>query len=403
MTEAKPRGRSLGPVLLTVLLDLLGFGLVIPLLSFYAEDYGATPLQVTLLMAVYSIAQFVFAPVWGSLSDRIGRRPVMLLSIAGSALALSGFALATTVPMLFLFRGLHGMCAANISTAQAYVADVTTPENRARGMGLIGASFGLGFSLGPWLGGELSAFGLVVPIWTAAGLSALNFAWALFGLPESRPVGDRATARRPLDPRALWKGVSHPVVGAAIALTFAATFAFALLESTFALVAEHSWDMGAQDVGRLFGLIGVVGIVIQGGLIGRLVARFGERILVIFGYLCTASGLVTLGLAPGGLTVWGGCTLIAIGQSVANPSLQSLISRAVSADEQGAILGVNQSLGALARATAPPLGGTLYTHVARGAAMLVGGAVMGLALLLAGPATRRARDGRLAGPSAGGH
>lgn len=386
------RGKGLGPVLLTVLLDLVGFGLVIPLLSFYAEDFGASALQVTVLMAVYSLAQFLFAPLWGSLSDRIGRRPVMLVSIAGSAVFLALFAASTSLWQLFLFRTLHGACAANISTAQAYVADVTEPEDRAKGMGLIGASFGVGMSLGPFLGGELSPWGLSAPIWAAAGLSALNFVWALFGLKESRPVGDGATSTRTIDPRALITALQHPVVGLAIGLTFVQTFAFSMMESTFALVAEHSWAMNAQDVGRLFGGIGVVGIVIQGGLIGRLVKAFGERVLIGVGYVLNAVGLIVLAFTPPGLGIWLGCIAVAAGISIVNPSLASLISRAANADNQGSVLGSNQSLSALARAVAPTVGGFLFTHWFLGGAFLTGGILMLVALGLSIPAVGRVKS-----------
>lgn len=391
------RGRSLGPVLLAVLVDLLGFGLVIPLLSFYAEEFGAGPVQVTLLMACYSLAQFVFAPVWGQLSDRIGRRPVMLVSIAGTALTLAGFAAAPSLAWLFVFRTLNGICAANISTAQAYVADITTPENRARGMGLIGASFGLGFTLGPFFGGELSRYGLEVPIWLAAGLAAINFVWAFFGLPESRPIGDRAKAERTLDPFAIGRVLGHPAVGLTILLAFVATSAFAMMEGTFSLVAEHRWGMDAGHVGRMFGLIGIIGIVIQGGLIGRLVRRFGEPTLVAAGYALNAAGLVALAFAPAGPAVWGGCTLIAFGTSMANPSLNALISRGASEDDQGGVLGVNQSLGALGRAVGPTAGGLLYSHWFVGGGFLTAGLMMFAALFLSFPAARRAVAGRARG------
>jgi len=174
------------PVLGAVVLDLVGFGIVIPLLTFYAEEYGAGPVAVTLLMAVYSLAQFLMAPVWGALSDRFGRRPIMLFSIGMATICLAGFAWAESLVMLFVFRTLHGAAAANISTAQACVADVTTPENRAKGMGLIGAAFGFGFTVGPFLGGELSVHGLAAPIWFAAALSALNFVAAVVWLKETR-------------------------------------------------------------------------------------------------------------------------------------------------------------------------------------------------------------------------
>jgi multidrug resistance protein len=372
--------RALGPVILTVLIDLIGFGIVIPLLTFYTEDYGATAVQVTMLMAVYSIAQFAFAPVWGQLSDRYGRRPIMLFSIAGTCLTLAGFAAANTLWLLFVFRTLNGACAANISTAQAYVADVTTPENRARGMGLIGASFGVGLSLGPFIGGELAQFGYAVPIWAAAGLAAFNFGWAWFKLPESHTR--RSHRVRTLDPRIALRALRHPVIGVAIGLTFVATFAFSMMEATFTLVAEHVWSMEAHDVGRLFGLIGGIGIVIQGGLIGRLVGAFGERRLIGAGYLTTAAGLCWFAFIDGGLAIYGACVLIAIGTSLANPSLQALISRGASSDEQGAVLGANQSLAALARALAPTIGGLLFAHWFTGGAFLGGGLLMLAALLL---------------------
>lgn len=399
MTGQKTPG--LGPVLLTVLLDLLGFGLVIPLLAFYAEEHGATELQVTLLMAVYSVAQFVMAPFWGGLSDRIGRRPVMLVSVGLTAAMLFGFAMADTLWLLFLFRGLHGAAAANISTAQSYVADVTTPENRARGMGLIGASFGLGFTLGPWVGGELSRFGYEAPILLAAGLSTLNLVWVALRLPESRPPEARQARvegeGRTLSPTRLVRGLRHPVVGLCIALTFVAVFAFAMMEGTFALIAKHRWAMDATEVGRVFALIGVIGIVIQGGLIGRLTRRFGEPLLVGLGYALNAGGLAFLAFSAGGASMWAGCTLIAMGSSLANPSLNALISRATRADEQGAVLGVNQSFSALARATAPQTAGVLYTVWFDGGAMAAGSLLMLGALVLSIPATRRAISNRSSG------
>lgn len=399
MADDRP---GLGPVLLTVLLDLLGFGLVIPLMSFYAESFGASPIQVTMVMASYSVAQFFFAPAWGLLSDRVGRRPVMLASIAGTAVFLSLFALATDLWMLVLFRFLHGACAANIGTAQAIVADLTKPENRARGMGMIGAAFGLGFTFGPFIGGVLSRYGMTAPIWLAAGLSVINFVWTWLRLPETRVPGGPSAPVRTLDPMRIVRTVGHPVVGMAVTLTFVATFAFSMLESTFALVAEHEWSMSAQTVGWLFGMIGVVGIIIQGGLIGRLSKRFGEGPLLNAGYTCTATGMAVLALtapgrlwlADGWLGIVGGCLLIAIGTSLANPALSTLVSRAASADEQGGTLGVNQSLAALARAAAPTSAGVFYTAWYTGGAFAAASILMAGALVLSVPAARRAVRGR---------
>lgn len=405
------RTPGLGPVLLTVLLDLVGFGLVIPLLPFYAESYGATEQQAILLMGTYSLAQLFFAPLWGQLSDRVGRRPVMLFSIAGTALFLFAFALAPSLGWLYVTRFLHGACAANISTAQAYVADVTTPADRARGMGLIGASFGLGFTIGPFLGGELARFGLAAPILLAAGLSALNLVWAALRLPESRTPGAAPSARRSLDPTVLARALQHPTLGALLGLMFAGTLAFATMEFSFGLVAEHVWFPGSEHrevamrVGRMFGSIGVIGILIQGGLIGRLVKRFGEPRLIATGYAITGAGLLAMAGARGGWESWLVCALLAVGTSLSNPSVQALISRTASADEQGAVLGVNQSLGALARAGAPWLAAALYADPI-GLAALSGslglpaeadGAFRGLAFLVAGLGTWLALAASLAG------
>lgn len=395
---------GLGPVLLTVMLDLLGFGLVIPLMSFYVEGFGANPLQVTMVMAAYSIAQFFFSPAWGALSDRIGRRPVMLVSIAGTAIFLSLFALSTELWMLVLFRFLHGACAANIGTAQAIVADLTKPENRARGMGMIGAAFGIGFTFGPFLGGVLSQYGITVPIWLAAGLSVVNFGWAFARLPETRVAGAPSAPRRTLDPGRIVRTIRNPVVGMAVMLTFFATFAFSMLEATFALVAEHEWSMTAHTVGWLFGMIGIVGIIIQGGLIGRLSKRFGEATLLNVGYVSTTCGMAVLAMtAPGRLWIadgWlgivGGCLLVAVGTSLANPALSTLVSRAAAADEQGGTLGVNQSLAALARASAPTTAGLIYTAWYTGGAFAAAAMMMAGALVLSIPAARRAVAGRTA-------
>jgi DHA1 family tetracycline resistance protein-like MFS transporter len=388
-------------VFLTVVLDLVGFGIVIPLLTFYAETFHATPEQVTLLMACYSLAQFVCAPLWGQLSDRIGRRPVMLLSVGMTALMLAGFAGSTSLWMLFLFRTLHGAMTANISTAQACMADLTTPENRAKGMGLIGAGFGIGFTLGPVIGGvlasdpnaapgvhALSAAHLAVPLWLAAGLSALNFLLAVAWLPETRHAGS-SRSQRSISPAALWRALSLPTVGLCIALSALQVFSFALMESTFTLFAWHQRGMGPMANAELFGLVGIVGVIIQGGLIGRLVKRFGERPFVPIGLGVLAIGVALLPFAPG----MGGLACVfavmAVGQALATPSLQALISRGAAADEQGAILGSSQSLSALSRAAGPTLGGQLY-GLSPGLPFLMASALLIGAVGLAIPATARA-------------
>lgn len=393
MSDARPAtNRALLVVFLTVVLDLVGFGIVIPLMTFYAESFHATGIQVTLLMACYSLAQFFAAPLWGQLSDRVGRRPVMLASIALTVVMLAGFASATSLGMLFFFRTLHGVMTANISTASACVADLTSKENRARGMGMIGAAFGIGFTIGPFIGGELAATSLSAPIWLAAFLSAVNLVLAFFFLPETRhALSERS--QRPVNPAALLDALRNPVLGLAVLLVFVQVFAFALMESTFTLFAEHEHGLQPQDVGRLFGLVGVVGIVVQGGLIGRIVKRFGERPLVPLGLGLLAVSIGLLPLAPVGGATMALFATVAVGQGLANPSLQALISKGAAASEQGSVLGSSQSMSALARATGPALGGFLFDDWSHGAPFYVAAVCLLFGTLLAIPATRRAAAG----------
>lgn len=377
--------KAVYPLLLAVLLDLLGFGIVIPLLTFYVEEHGASALQVTLLMAIYSLMQFVFAPLWGALSDKHGRRPIMLFSIGMTAACLWGFALAPSLVWLFVFRGLHGAATANISTAQAAMADLTTPENRARGMGLIGAAFGVGFTLGPWMGGELSRFGYAVPIMVAAGLSMLNLLLAALLLPETRPVASAAPrhADRTLDPRRLLAALGHPVVGLCVLLTFALTLAFAMMESTFTLFASHVRQLDAPTVGRYFGVSGLVMILVQGGLIRHLVKRFGEAPLVPIGVGLLAISMVLLPLAPPPVWMVLVFCLMAVGQGISSPSLNAMISRGAGAHEQGLVLGANQSMSALARAVGPACAGVLYMSWGESSPFYAAGALLALAVGLA--------------------
>lgn len=380
--------KALLPVLLTVFLDLLGFGMVIPLLTYYALQFDASPVEVTLLMACYSLAQFLFTPLWGALSDRVGRRPVMLVSVAATAVGLAAFAASDALWMLFVFRTLHGMATANIATAQACVADLTTPENRAKGMGLIGAAFGVGFTVGPFMGGELSRFGLSVPFWVASGMSVLNFIITYFMLPETRKEGV-SSHRRPLSATAVFTVLRHPVVGLCVGLTFVNTVAFALMESAFTLFADHRWHLTAMEVGRMFGISGLLTVIVQGGLIGRLVKRFGERRLLPAGVLLLAVGLALLPFAPPFGAMVSVFALISVGQSISTPSLSSLISRGTAADEQGFVLGTNQSLSALGRVVGPAMSGFLFAGVSPAAPFWVSSGILGVGFLLALAAVRQ--------------
>jgi multidrug resistance protein len=354
VSDARRRS-SLGVIFFTVFLDLLGFGIVVPILPLYAEELHASKLEISILMSVYSVMQLLFSPVWGRLSDRVGRRPILLLSIFGSAGSQLGYAMAPSLWWLVVARGFAGACGANISAAQAYIADVTDEKGRAAGMGMMGAAMGLGFIFGPALGGYLSLHSARLPFFVAAGLSLCNFISALAILKEPRTAEERTPARR-----VTWAGLvraaTTPRLLTLMALYFLITFGFANLEATFALFLEHRFHYGGRDVGNLFTYIGVLMVVTQGVLVRRLVPRLGERALVIAGTLLMAAGMLLQGFtwSLGPLLLAIGLT--AIGNGFNNPSLSSLISRAAGGDQQGGVLGVAQALGALARVVGPMVG-----------------------------------------------
>jgi MFS transporter, DHA1 family, tetracycline resistance protein len=382
------RVRRLTPLTIlffTVFLDLVGFGIVIPLLPLYAERFGASPMAVVWLVAIYSLMQFVFAPWWGQLSDRIGRRPVLLVGLFGSALSYLAFGLAGSLLVLFLARALAGFMGANIGVAQAYVADVTPPEERARGMGMIGAAFGLGFIFGPAIGGGLAHFGPSVPFLAAGALAFVNGLLALRWLPESRTVRGDAVRQQPgLGARlaTLREFAASGTGGKLFTVFFLLTFAFAALEATFSLWADRRWQFTPSEVAYLFAYIGVLITVVQGVLVGPLVRRLGERRLAVLGAAALALGLFAIPAAPtlGWLAV--ALALLAFGQGTTMPAIASLISRAAPEGEQGRLLGVSQSLSALGRVLGPVWGGLVFARVGIGAPYLGGGLVVGLALFL---------------------
>lgn len=368
--------RTLGIVFATVFLDLIGFGIIIPIQPFLAQTLGATPVTVTLLGASYSLMQFIFAPMWGRLSDRVGRRPVMLVSIAFSAIGYLLFGLAESLWLLFLARMLAGFGSANIGTAQAIIADSTTPETRAKGMGLIGAAFGLGFIFGPVLGGTLGQFGLAAPAFAASGLCALNWFFAFFRLPETyqnRPQGAKST-HGAFSFEALRHATRHVDVTQLLLLFLFYPIAFSMMEQVLGLFIEASWlvvgsadEMHARKAAAMTAtvllVVGITSTIIQGGLIGRLVKRFGERRLLTLGlFLMGVMFLVIplVGEYAGFGWMLPACALLAVGSAVTNPSLTSLLSRSVDADEQGGTLGLGQSLGALGRVVGPASAGVLF-------------------------------------------
>jgi len=357
------RRSSLTIIFTTVFVDLLGFGIVLPLLPFYAHQLQASGMTVGLLIAVYSAMQFLAAPWWGRLSDRIGRRPVLLVSLAGSTLSYLLFALADTIGVLFISRILAGLAGANISVAQAYIADTTSEQERARGMGLIGAAFGLGFVFGPLIGGLLAHYGHAAPGFAATAICGLNWVAALIRLPESLPA-ERRQVRRATHPLAqLRDALWRPHLRLPLLIFTAVVFSFATMETTLPLLGAKSFHLTASQIYWLFGYLGVMTALVQGGLIGRLTPRIEEPHLVVVGTLLLAAGLGAAPFTPPLLPLLLALGAIAVGQGICSPVLSSLISKSGGAHEQGGVLGVSQSAGSLARIVGPLWGGVTFDYV----------------------------------------
>lgn len=353
------RKPSLLIIFLSVFIDLIGFGIVLPLLPSYSEDFGATAFMIGAIGSSYSVMQFLFAPAWGRLSDRIGRRPVLLVSNLGASISYALFAIAsgmsgkTGLWLLLGSRVFAGICGANLSVASAYIADVSPPEKRSKSMGLIGMAFGLGFIFGPVLGGlSLKHFGRPGPGWVACAFCAFNFLLGCVILGESRKP---TSAAAPLRPKfAQWADtLRQPTVGLLIGIYFLATFCFASFEFTFGLLAKNEFRIDMQHVSYLFAYCGVLAALLQGGGIGRLVKKIGERKLIALSLVLVA---VSMAVIPffgqmGALLLT--LALFAAGSGINRPPTFGLISILTSEAEQGAVMGVAQSAGSLARIFAP--------------------------------------------------
>ncbi len=357
----QPRGR-LGLLFLAVLVDLVGFGIVLPLLPFYARDLGAGGLQVGLLVTVYSAVQLVMAPLWGRISDRFGRRRVLILGLLGSAAAYIVFARADSLALLFLSRIVGGIGGSTIPVAQAYIADVTPPTRRAGNMGLIGAAFGLGFVIGPALGGILAGVSPgspAAPGYVAAGLCFANALVAALWLPESRQSRDRATSRFNLG-AALAEVRGSAQIKIILASYLFITMAFSTLQPTLSLLASERFALGARQAGYLFAMLGLVSAVYQGGIVRALVPRMGERRLFRYSAVPFAAGLMVIGLSTDLRLLLAGLVLLGIGYGGAVPAVLGLLSRAASPERQGGVLGVGQSVGSFARVLGPSMAGALF-------------------------------------------
>lgn len=396
----------LAVLFLTVFIDLMGFGIVIPLLPIYAERLHATPFEAGALIAVYSLMQLVFAPLWGRLSDRVGRRPVLLVSLSGSAMSYLLLAAAwwfgdAALVMLFVARLLAGLAGANISVAQAYIADVTSAAERARGMGIIGAAFGLGMVIGPAIGGALSLVGESVPELAGALLCLTNVVLAAIRLPESLPPSRRSARafRHPLAVASLREAVGPAGAAPLFAVFFLVTLCFAVLEGTFSLAANHLFNYEAAEVDGLWLYMGLVAVVVQGWLVGRLTRRVAERQLLLAGTVALAIGLAWVPRAAGTPTLLAALGLVVTGHGLSSPALSSLVSKTAAPGKQGEVLGVSQSLSAGARVLGPAGGGFAFDALGAGAPYTAAAAcaLAALAVTLSGVAAGQAPEPRVVG------
>ena len=381
------RRTSLLVLFLTVFMDLIGFGMVIPFLPFYAREYHASGFVVGAIVGVYSIMQFFFAPIWGRMSDRFGRRPVILMSLATSCTGYLLFAFSRNIEWLFLSRVIAGAGGANIGTAQAYITDVTEPAERAKYMGLIGAAFGAGFILGPplsvaaWtIGARFHVHDNLLPGLVASGLSLIALTIAFTSLGESKPpdLVPRGT-RPPQFDKKIWREVfSHAILAATTSTLFLTLLGVSGMETSVTLHARDRFHFAQKDLAYFFLFMGVIVVVIQGALIGKFAKRIGEKSLVVIGTIAFTIGFAAVPTIWRVPLLYGVAFFIAIGQGLTYPSLTSLISKAAPPQDRGSILGLATSVGSLARFCGPILSGYLYDLAgARGA--FYGAAVLTLA------------------------
>lgn len=371
--------RPLLAIFLTVVIDLLGFGIVLPLLPLYADEWKASPTTIALLFTAFSALQFVSAPLWGRLSDRIGRRPVILIGLAGSCVSYALFAVAAIdqlLVLLFVSRVTAGIFGGTISTAYAYIADVTTTEERGRGMALIGMAFGIGFTLGPAVGGFGHAIHPTAPGLIAAALSLIAFLYAWRKLPE--PEGHKPAPRRSwLDLGAFRDAMRAPTVGTILLLVFVTVTCFSLMESTVGLLGKRVYQLEFHEIGLLFTYLGFWTAFTQGFIVRRYMKHVGETRYVILGTLILGGGMAAFALAPSLTWLIALSPLAVLGFGMVQPSLNSLLSRRSAKDVQGGIMGVNQSLQSLSRIVGPLIGLPLFGIDTR-LPFWAGAAMMGL-------------------------
>jgi DHA1 family tetracycline resistance protein-like MFS transporter len=378
----------LATILLVVFVDLIGFGMIIPILPLYAKSFQAAEWQIGLLLGCYSFMQFLASPVLGYISDRIGRKPVLLVSLIGSAIGYAVMASAASLTMLFIARIIAGICGASVGTAAAYIADITAPENRSRRMGLIGAAFGVGFVLGPAIGGILSQFWTKGPFWFGAGLAFLNAIAVLLILPEPEKHVKRSEAAIPTGTDVVDQ-TGRGGIPILVVTYFVAIAGFAIVTMIYPQVLDRRFSLTPAEISLVFVFLGLVGAFIQGGAIGRMARRFGDYKLAAAGLLLMAISMIIMPFArnmPLFLLFTFG---LAVGNSLAQPTLMAMASRLAASTAQGRVIGTVQSAGSLGRVVGPSAGGFMLgwdrprPDLAYGnTPFVIGGVVMGVAFLI---------------------
>jgi len=356
----------LASIFLIVFIDLLGFGLILPLLPYYAESFGASDTVVGLLVASYAAAQLIGAPILGRFSDRYGRRPILLLSLVGTLLGFLLLGFANTIWILFAARILDGLTGGNISVAQAYITDVTDAKNRAKGLGMIGAAFGLGFIIGPASGGLLSQWGYAVPAFVAAGLVTINLLMVSLWLPESLPPEKRETAanKRPaVTFSALMEALQRPFTGPLLTTRFFFGLAFSIFQTIFALYALRRFNLNATQTGFILTYVGVLAAIVQGWLVGRLSERFRDDVLIFVSVGIMAFSLLGWALSPSIVVLLIILAPTAFAGGILNTVISSALTKAVEPQEVGGILGLSASIESATRVIAPTLGGIMLDRL----------------------------------------
>lgn len=388
----KPKKTALVLIFFTVFIDLVGFGLIIPALPTYAQKLHASEFTVGLLIASYSLMQFFFTPIWGRMSDKLGRRPMLLFSLAASATGYLIWGMTDSLWMLFLSRMVAGFGNANIAVAQAYIADVTSLEDRAKGMGLVGAAFGLGFVLGPAIGCGLSALGLGLASlgFVAFALSLLDLILTALLLPEPEKRSNAGNERFGISPKFFIDVLTNERLKVSLAIFFISTFAFANMEATLILLTNQVFKFNNVQNMIMFLYIGLLMVFVQGGMIHRLNKKYGEKKLIILGAVLTAVGLFLTPISNNPVWLYVALAVLAIGSGINTPANQSILSKLAPADTAGGVLGVGQSLSTLGRIAGPVIGCFAFEKMGASSPYLIGAVFMliafGLGFMLPNPA-----------------